>query len=69
MKYLQTHEWHLLEGDIVTIGLSQFAVDELTDITFVDITAPTGSFIKADEVFGEVEYLLIDLNGLKIVLS
>ena len=35
-KYSKTHEWFLRAGDIITIGITQFAADELTDITFVD---------------------------------
>ena len=37
LRYLQTHEWHRLEGDTVTIGITQFAADELTDVTFVSL--------------------------------
>lgn len=53
-RYLDSHEWHKLEGDVVTIGISQFAVDELTDITYVDIVKTEGE-IKAHEAFGEIE--------------
>ncbi|MBI1336581.1 MAG: glycine cleavage system protein GcvH [Phycisphaera sp.] len=55
-RYLESHEWHKLESDgsTVTIGVSQFAVDELTDVTYVDITKTAGP-IKAGETFGEVE--------------
>lgn len=53
-RYLQTHEWHKMEGDTVAIGISQFAVDELTDITFLDIKKTSGP-IKAGESFGEIE--------------
>ena len=53
-RYTETHEWHQAEGDRVTIGLTRFAVDELTDITFVDITKVSGA-IKAGESFGEIE--------------
>ena len=52
--YLETHEWHKLQGTTVTIGISRFAVDELTDITYVDIPKPQGP-IKAGEAFGEIE--------------
>ena len=31
-KYLKSHEWHKVDGDVVTIGITQFAADELTDI-------------------------------------
>ena len=53
-RYAETHEWHLLEDDVVTIGVSQFAVEELTDITFVQITCQEGP-IKAGQSFGEIE--------------
>lgn len=53
-KYLQSHEWHKLDGDIVTIGISQFAIDELSDITFLEIGATEGQ-IAAGESFGEIE--------------
>jgi glycine cleavage system H protein len=55
LRYLQTHEWHRLEGDTVTIGISQFAADELTDITFVDVRAKVGDKLEANQRFGEVE--------------
>jgi glycine cleavage system H protein len=53
-RYLPTHEWHKPEGDLVVIGLSQFAVDELTDVTFLDITKKSGTIRKGDS-FGEIE--------------
>ena len=31
-RYAETHEWHKPEGDLIVIGLTQFAVDQLTDI-------------------------------------
>ena len=34
-KYSKSHEWFLVSGDVVTIGITKFAADELTDITFV----------------------------------
>src|SRR5580704_13724284 len=54
-RYLPTHEWHKLENGLVTIGVSQFAVDELTDITFLDIRKKAGAAVKAGEAFGEIE--------------
>ncbi len=54
LRYLQTHEWHRLEGDTVTIGITQFAADELTDITFVDLPK-VGAALKANGRFGEIE--------------
>jgi glycine cleavage system H protein len=53
-RYLESHEWHLLEGDVCTIGISQFAADELTDITYVDLPSP-GDEVTAGEPFGEIE--------------
>lgn len=53
-RYLQSHEWHKSEGETVTIGVSQFAVDELSDVTFVEIEKNQGS-IKKGEAFGEIE--------------
>src|SRR6185436_11091511 len=54
LRYLQTHEWHRLEGDTVTIGITQFAADELTDITFVDLPK-VGTKVEANKRFGEIE--------------
>lgn len=53
-RYLDTHEWHKLEGDVVTIGISRFAVDELTDVTYLEIAKSKGP-IQVGESFGEVE--------------
>jgi glycine cleavage system H protein len=53
-RYLQTHEWHKLSGDVVEIGITQIAADELTDITFVDLPK-VGEQVKAGEAFGEIE--------------
>ena len=53
-RYLDTHEWHKLEDGVVTVGLSRFAVDELTDITYVEVAKSTGT-VKAGDVFGEIE--------------
>ncbi|HMQ16339.1 MAG TPA: glycine cleavage system protein GcvH [Phycisphaerae bacterium] len=53
-RYAQTHEWFKLDGRIVTIGITQFAADELTDITYVAL--PTvGKEVKAGTSFGEIE--------------
>jgi glycine cleavage system H protein len=53
-RYLPTHEWHHLQGDTVTIGITQFAADELTDVTFVGLPK-VGSTVQANQRFGEVE--------------
>jgi glycine cleavage system H protein len=53
-RYLKTHEWHQLADGIVTIGITRFAVDQLTDITYVELPRP-GSMVRAGETFGEIE--------------
>jgi glycine cleavage system H protein len=53
-RYLQTHEWHKLDGDTVTIGITQFAADELTDITYVALPK-VGERVSANQRFGEIE--------------
>lgn len=53
-KYSQTHEWFKVEGDTVTVGITQFAADELTDITFVDLPK-VGSKVTGGSNFGEIE--------------
>ena len=53
-KYSQTHEWFKVEGNLVTVGITQFAADELTDITYVELPE-VGSAIEGGSHFGEVE--------------
>lgn len=53
-RYLQSHEWHDLQGDTVAIGITQFAADELTDITYVALPK-VGARVVANQRFGEIE--------------
>lgn len=53
-KYAETHEWHKIDGDTLTIGISSFAVDQLTDVTFVEMKEP-GTAVSAGDSVGEVE--------------
>ena len=53
-KYLVSHEWHKLDGDTVTIGITQQAADELTDVTYVALPK-VGDEITANGRFGEIE--------------
>lgn len=53
-RYSQTHEWFQVDGDVVTVGITQFAADELTDITYVDLPA-VGDQVEGGSHFGEVE--------------
>lgn len=52
--YLPSHEWHKQEGDLVVLGISQFAVDELTDITYLEVLTREGS-ITQGQTIGEIE--------------
>jgi glycine cleavage system H protein len=54
LKYAKTHEWLKLEGDVATIGITDFAQGELSDIVYVEITA-VGKTIKRDEPIGTIE--------------
>lgn len=54
LRYTKDHEWILLEGNVATIGVTEFAQRELGDIVYVDISA-VGKPLQAEEVFGSVE--------------
>lgn len=53
-RFTESHEWFHQDGDVVTIGISQYAANELTDITYVEMKA-AGEAIAAGDVVGEVE--------------
>ncbi len=53
-KYTDSHEWHKLAGDTLTLGVTQFAVDQLTDVTYAQLK-PRGTKVRAGESVGEVE--------------
>ena len=53
-KYTQTHEWARVEGNIVTMGITQYAADELTDITYAELPE-VGSTVTAGQPCGEIE--------------
>lgn len=54
LKYTKDHEWVKIEGDIATIGITDFAQSELGDIVYVEIET-VGDTLDRDEVFGTVE--------------
>ncbi|WP_111670507.1 glycine cleavage system protein GcvH [Algoriphagus litoralis] len=54
LKYTKDHEWVKIEGDIATIGITEFAQKELGDIVYVEVET-VGETIEAGEVFGSVE--------------
>jgi len=54
-KYTETHEWFLVDDHgVVTMGITQYAADELTDITYVDLPE-VGAKLNAGDAIGEVE--------------
>ena len=54
LRYTKDHEWIALEGDVATIGITDFAQRELGDIVYVDISTK-GKSLAAEQVFGTVE--------------
>lgn len=54
LRYTKDHEWISLEGNVATIGITDFAQRELGDIVYVDINT-VGKALNAEEVFGTVE--------------
>ncbi|MEI2710263.1 MAG: glycine cleavage system protein GcvH [Chitinophagaceae bacterium] len=54
LRYTKDHEWVSLEGNIATIGITEFAQSELGDIVYVDVNT-VGKPLQAEEVFGTVE--------------
>jgi glycine cleavage system H protein len=68
LKYTNDHEWLLIDGDIATIGITDFAQLELGDIVFVDVDT-IDEELQKDEIFGSVEAvktvsdLLLPISG------
>ncbi len=75
LKYTKDHEWVKIDGDIATIGITEFAQKELGDIVYIEVET-VGETFKAGEVFGTVEAVktvsdlfmpvtgeIIELNG------
>ena len=54
LKYTKDHEWIKVEGNIATIGITEFAQRELGDIVYIDIPS-VGKEVTAEDVFGTVE--------------
>ena len=54
LKYTKDHEWVSLEGDIATVGITDFAQKELGDIVYVEVET-LDQTLGQDEVFGTVE--------------
>ncbi len=54
LKYTKDHEWVKLEGDIATVGVTDFAQGELGDVVYVEVET-LGENLEAEEVFGTIE--------------
>ncbi|MCF8524789.1 MAG: glycine cleavage system protein GcvH [Aquiluna sp.] len=54
LKYTKEHEWVLVEGDVATVGITQYAADALGEIVYVDLPKP-GSSTSHMKICGEIE--------------
>ncbi len=54
LRYAKTDEWFAVDGDVVTIGITDYAQDQLNDIVYVEFMDP-GDSVAAGDSFGEVE--------------
>ncbi|MCE7053321.1 glycine cleavage system protein GcvH [Algoriphagus sp. AGSA1] len=54
LKYTKDHEWVKIDGDVATIGITEFAAGELGDIVYVEVET-IGDTLETNEVFGSVE--------------
>jgi glycine cleavage system H protein len=54
LRFSRTHEWVHLDGDTATIGISDFAVQQLTDLVYIELP-DAGRTLRAGEAFGVVE--------------
>ena len=54
LKYTRDHEWVRLDGDVATVGITQYAADQLGDIVFVELP-DVGRELEAAKAFGVVE--------------
>jgi glycine cleavage system H protein len=54
LKYTKDHEWIAIDGDVATVGITDFAQGELGDIVYVEVET-IGETLDKDEVFGTVE--------------
>jgi glycine cleavage system H protein len=54
LKYTKEHEWVLIDGDVATVGITQYAADALGEIVYVDLPKP-GSSTSYMKICGEIE--------------
>lgn len=55
LKYTNNDEWVRVEGDIATVGITDYAQDQLSDLVFVEVTAEVGEKLERDATVAEVE--------------
>ena len=54
LRFAETHEWASVEGDVCTVGITKFAVEQLTDVVFVELPK-VGKTFKTKDAFGQIE--------------
>src|SRR5438270_2700935 len=54
LRYAESHEWASVEGDVCTVGITKFAVEQLTDVVFVELPK-LGKTFKTKDAFGQIE--------------
>ena len=54
LKFTAQHEWVRDDGDVVTVGITDYAQEQLGDVVYVDLPSP-GADVDLDQPFGEVE--------------
>jgi glycine cleavage system H protein len=54
LRYARTHEWAHLDKGVCTVGITKFAVDQLTDVVYIELP-DVGDHVFAGESFGEIE--------------
>ena len=55
LKYTKDHEWAKVDGNKITVGITAFAVEQLGDITLVNLDAKVGDEVAAGKAFGTIE--------------
>lgn len=54
LRYTEEHEWVRMDGDVVVVGITDHAQEQLGDVVYVDLP-PAGASVEAGATFGEVE--------------
>ncbi|MCH2101906.1 MAG: glycine cleavage system protein GcvH [Planctomycetes bacterium] len=63
-SYLDSHEWALLDDDVITVGITDFAIEQLGELVYLDLPS-TGDSVSRGDSFGEVESVkaVSDINS------